>query len=341
MKKLLSIILSAVLCIVSIAAVASDTDTTVTLQINNPVMTVNGIEKEIDPGMGTVPVIINERTLLPVRAVVEEIGGTVGWNGEKQEVTLSYEQNTIILTINNTTAYLNGAAQTLDTAPTIINDRTMLPIRFIAESFGFDVDWNNENQIVTITKTAKAAEEPTEEPTEGLTEEPTDVPSDNQVKESKILVVYFSNTGNTENIAESIVSAMGADVYEIEAAEPYTDEDLNYNDSSTRATVEQGDPKARPEIGNLPESIDEYDTIYLGYPIWWGQAPKIIYTFLESYDFTGKTIIPFCTSGGSSIGSSDDNLHSAASGANWVDGRRFSGSASSSEIADWATEAVK
>ncbi len=329
MKKLLSIILIAVLCIGSIVAIASDTDTTITLKINNPVMTINGGEKEIDPGMGTKPVIINDRTLLPVRAVVEEIGGTVGWNGEKQEVTLAYKQNTIILTINNTTAYLNGEAQTLDTAPTIINDRTMLPIRFIAESFGFDVDWNNENQIVTITKTAKTVEEPTEEPT------------DNQVKESKILVVYFSNTGNTENIAESIVSAMGADVYEIEAVEPYTDEDLNYNDSSTRATVEQGDPTARPEIGNLLESIDEYDTIYLGYPIWWGQAPKIIYTFLESYDFTGKTIIPFCTSGSSGIGSSDDNLHSAASGANWVDGRRFSGSASSSEIAAWATEAVK
>ncbi len=198
-----------------------------------------------------------------------------------------------------------------------------------------------ESKIVTITKTAKAAEEPTEEPTEGLTEETTEISSDNQVKESKILVVYFSNTGNTENIAESIVSAMGADVYEIEAAEPYTDEDLNYNDSSTRATVEQDDPTARPAIGNLPESIDEYDTIYLGYPIWWGQAPKIIYTFLESYDFTGKTIIPFCTSGGSSIGSSDDNLHSAASGANWIDGRRFSGSASSSEVSDWAAEAVK
>ncbi len=158
---------------------------------------------------------------------------------------------------------------------------------------------------------------------------------------SNILVVYFSNTGNTESIAESIVSAMGADVYEIEAEQPYTDEDLNYNDSSTRATVEQNDPTARPEIENLPESIDEYETIYLGYPIWWGQAPKIIYTFLENYDFTGKTIIPFCTSGSSGIGSSDDNLHSAASGANWADGRRFSGSASSSEVSDWAAEAME
>ncbi len=185
--------------------------------------------------------------------------------------------------------------------------------------------------------------EPASEPatTPAQTEETTEVSSENQAEEGKILVAYFSNTGNTENIAESIVSAMGADVYEIEAAEPYTDEDLNYNDSSTRATVEQNDPKARPEIGNLPESIDEYDTIYLGYPIWWGQAPKIIYTFLESYDFTGKTIIPFCTSGGSGIGSSDDNLHSAASGANWVDGRRFSGSLSSSEVSDWAAEAAE
>jgi len=158
---------------------------------------------------------------------------------------------------------------------------------------------------------------------------------------SNILVAYFSNTGNTESIAESIVSAMGADVYEIEAAQPYTDEDLNYNDSSTRATVEQNDPTARPEIGNLLESIDEYDTIYLGYPIWWGQAPKIVYTFLENYDFTGKTIIPFCTSGSSPIGSSDDNLHSVASGANWVDGRRFSGSASSSDVSAWAAEVAE
>ncbi|MBP3361725.1 MAG: PT domain-containing protein [Clostridia bacterium] len=345
MKKLLSIILSAALCIGSIAAVASDTDTTVTLQINNPVMTVNGANKEIDPGMGTVPVIINERTLLPVRAVVEELGGIVNWNGDTREVTLNYGTDEILLTIDSDVAYLNNEAKTLDSKPTIINDRTMLPIRFIAENFGFGVDWNGEEQIVTITKTAKAVAEPTVEPTveptDAPTAEPTEVPSDNQAEESKILVAYFSNTGNTENIAESIVSAMGADVYEIEAAQPYTDEDLNYNDSSTRATVEQNDPTARPEIGNLLESIDEYDTIYLGYPMWWGQAPKIVYTFLESYDFTGKTIIPFCTSGSSPIGSSDDNLHPAASGANWVDGRRFSVSASSSEISAWAAEGCR
>lgn len=122
----------------------------ITMQINNPTMTVNGTEKEIDPGMGTTPVILNDRTLLPVRAVVEEIGGTVGWNEELQEVTLAYKEKEIKLTIDSLTAYLNNEEQTLDAAPTVINDRTMLPIRFIAESFGYDVTWNESTQTVTI-----------------------------------------------------------------------------------------------------------------------------------------------------------------------------------------------
>ena len=125
--------------------------TEIVLTIGDPMMMVNGEEKEIDPGLGTTPVIINDRTLLPVRAIVEELGGTVGWNGDTREVTLGYSDSEIVLTIDSTSAALNGTAQTLDTAPTIINDRTMLPIRFIAEGFGLGVEWNGDTQKITIT----------------------------------------------------------------------------------------------------------------------------------------------------------------------------------------------
>ncbi len=344
MKKLLSIILGAVFCISGITILAADTaDTVVTLRINDPIMTVNGADKEIDPGMGTVPVIINDRTLLPVRAVVEELGGTVGWDGEVNTVTLEHEGSEILLTIDSLTAYLNGAPQTLDTAPVIINDRTMLPIRFIAESFNFDVQWDSAAQVVTITKsvqpaeTAVPTEAPTTEPSVSQTPDATDSPSEQE--ESTTLVVYFSNTGNTENIAKYIAEDLGADMYEIEAAQPYTSADLDYNNSSSRANMEQNDDSARPEIANGVDNMEQYDVIYLGYPIWWGQAPKIIYTFLESYDFSDKTIIPFCTSGSSGIGSSASNLHSVVdSSVDWNDGRRFSGSASSDSVADWINE---
>lgn len=319
MKKTALIILSFLLLIINMVAVFGNTSDSLVMEINNPVMSVNGTDKEIDPGKGTTPIIVNGRTLLPVRAVMEELGGKAQWNGDKQEVKLYYGENIISLTINSQIAYFNDEEKTLDTAPAIINGRTMLPIRFIAECFGFKVDWNNERQTVTITKVV----------------EETTVPA-----ESKILVAYFSNTGNTEGIANNIATAMNADIYRIEALQPYTSADLDYN-TDCRANREQKDDSARPEIANLPENIDEYDTIYLGYPIWWGQAPKIIYTFLEKYDFTGKTIIPFCTSGSSDIGSSDDNLYSSAKGANWVDGNRFSGNAASGEVSTWAKEALK
>ncbi len=117
---------------------------------------------------------------------------------------------------------------------------------------------------------------------------------------TNIFVAYFSATGTTEGIAKHIQTILDADIYEIEAADPYTAADLNYN-SDCRANREQNDPKARPQITGSVTDMNKYDAIFLGYPIWWGQAPKIIYTFLESYDFSGKTIIPFCTSGSSGI----------------------------------------
>ena len=152
---------------------------------------------------------------------------------------------------------------------------------------------------------------------------------------SKALVAYFTATGNTAKIAGHIADATGAVLYEIKPETPYTQNDLNYNDSSTRATREQNDASARPAISGRVENMADYDVIFLGYPIWWGQAPKILYTFVESYSFDGKTVIPFCTSGSSGIGSSATNLQKSASGAKWLAGNRFGGGASRDSVVSW------
>ncbi len=151
----------------------------------------------------------------------------------------------------------------------------------------------------------------------------------------KTLVVYFSVTGNTEGIAQKIAALTGGDLYRIQPAQEYIDADLNYNDNTTRATVEQKDPSARPEIGSDPVSLEGYTTIYIGYPIWWGQEPRIMDTFVESYDFTGITLIPFCTSGSSGIGQSGSNLEANAGTGTWLGGKRFAAGASDAEIEDW------
>ena len=153
---------------------------------------------------------------------------------------------------------------------------------------------------------------------------------------SKVLVAYFSCTGNTEGIAKHIVNILGADVYQIVPEEPYTDPDLNYNDSSSRTMIEMNDSTSRPAISGSVENMEDYDIIFIGYPIWWGQAPHIVYTFFESYDFSGKTIVPFCTSGSSGVGSSATNLQALAPDSTvWLDGTRLASSASQSDIEAW------
>ena len=152
----------------------------------------------------------------------------------------------------------------------------------------------------------------------------------------KMLVIYFSATGTTKGIAEKIASVTGADLYEIVPKEPYTDEDLNYSDDSSHATVEQNDPDVRPEYEDIQVDIEnDYSTIFIGYPIWWGQEPRIMDTFVESYNFEGKTIIPFCTSGSSGIESSSANLVEKAGTGNWLSGNRFRGSTTEDEIKNW------
>lgn len=157
------------------------------------------------------------------------------------------------------------------------------------------------------------------------------------VTAENVLVAYFSCTGTTEGIAEEIAGQMGGVLHEILPEIPYTEEDLDYY-TGGRADQEQADPSARPAIANEVENMQGYQTICLGYPIWHGQAPKIIYTFLEEYDFSGKTILPFCTSHSSGIGSSDDNLHSSAPSAEWREGRRFSGGDNAQAVRQWLEE---
>ena len=152
----------------------------------------------------------------------------------------------------------------------------------------------------------------------------------------KVLVAYFSATGNTRPLAEYVANSLSADLYEIVPETPYTEADLNYGDNGSRTSIEQKDANARPAITGSVEDISQYDVVFLGYPIWWGEAPKIISTFLESYDFSGKTIVPFCTSGSSPIGASAQNLEALTPGAQWLEGQRFSSSASQAELTDWA-----
>lgn len=151
---------------------------------------------------------------------------------------------------------------------------------------------------------------------------------------SRILVAYFSATGTTRALAEYAADILHADLYEIVPEVPYTDDDLAYY-TDCRADREQNDSTVRPAISGRVDGMADYDVVFLGYPIWHGQAPRIISTFLESYDFAGKTIVPFCTSHSSGIGSSDTNLHALTSEANWLPGRRFAAGTTRETIENW------
>lgn len=166
-------------------------------------------------------------------------------------------------------------------------------------------------------------------------EDGSDSSEDNSTDTVRILVAYFSATNTTEGVAKTIADGLGADLYEITPEQPYTDADLNYHDDNSRSTIEMNDPNARPAISGSVENMEQYDIVFLGYPIWWGEAPRILNTFMESYDFSGKTIVPFCTSGSSDVGSSAKNLTNFTEGATWLGGTRFEGGSSRETIVDW------
>lgn len=150
------------------------------------------------------------------------------------------------------------------------------------------------------------------------------------------LVAYFSASGTTAKVAETLADAIGADIFELAPAIPYTTEDLNWRNANARSTVEMKNPASRPAIARKRGNMDEYDTIFLGFPIWWYVAPTIINTFLESYDFSGKTIIPFATSGGSDMGQTNARLQVSCPDAILQEGRVFRGTVSRAELAAWA-----
>ena len=153
---------------------------------------------------------------------------------------------------------------------------------------------------------------------------------------AKTLVAYFSASGTTERVAKDLAGAVGADLFEIAPEQPYTRADLNWQDKKSRTTIEMNDETVRPAIAGAVADMGAYDTVFVGFPVWWYVEPRIIDTFLESYDFTGKTIVPFATSGGSGLGKAPQRMQSLAPGAKVLAGGLLNGRPSQAELADWA-----
>ena len=155
---------------------------------------------------------------------------------------------------------------------------------------------------------------------------------------SKTLVAYFSASGVTAKLAKTLADAIGADLHEIKPETPYTDADLNWNNPKSRSSVEMNDKSFRPPVAGGVDHMEEYDLIFIGFPIWWYVAPTIINTFLEQYDLSGKTVVPFATSGSSGMGNTNRELKDSCKGADLKEGKRFSANAGTSELKTWAEQ---
>ncbi len=204
---------------------------------------------------------------------------------------------------------------------------------------------NNGNDVFT----SRDANEGTQEPAQQSEEIPTETPTEASGEESagelettggKTLVVYYSATGNTEEVANYIVAATGADIFELEPVEPYSDDDLNWTDDNSRVVYEHDNPDARAVelVASTVPAWESYDTVFIGYPIWWGIAAWPVDGFIEANDFTGKTVIPFCTSSSSGLGESGELLAEAAGTGNWQEGERFSSSDSEETVQAWVED---
>ncbi len=157
---------------------------------------------------------------------------------------------------------------------------------------------------------------------------------------AKALVAYFSASGVTAKVAANLAKAISADLYEIAPEVPYTDADLNWMNKKSRSSVEMQDRSSRPAIATKVENMEQYDTVFVGFPIWWYREPSIIDTFMEAYDFSGKTVVPFATSGGSGLGDSYKNMQELAPAAIVKDGRKFAPSASDASLKEWAEQFI-
>ena len=216
------------------------------------------------------------------------------------------------------------------------------------ETTGEEADANSTGEETAAeTETAEAETETTETETEPAAEtETTEAESaaDSETAETTepeseqtggTLVVYFSATGNTQAVAQTIADTLGAEIYQIVPEQPYTDEDLNWNVADSRVNVEHEDPSFRPAIAGGVPDLSGYDTIFIGYPLWWREAPNIVWNFVESADLSGKTVIPFCTSMSDDIGSSGDTLAAMAPEATWLAGARFGESLDEASVVAW------
>ncbi len=157
----------------------------------------------------------------------------------------------------------------------------------------------------------------------------------------KALTAYFSASGVTKKVAERLAKETGAELFRIEPEIPYTDEDLDWQDKKSRSSVEMNDRGCRPAIRSRVGNMSQYDVIFVGFPVWWYREPSIIDTFMESYDFSGKTVVPFATSGGSLMGDSGKNMQALAPSAKVMDGKRFAAEVPGKELAAWAMEWIK
>ena len=209
-----------------------------------------------------------------------------------------------------------GNADTSSSVPTETSKQTETALQ--------ETQAQQTEQSAELTEAAKPDEEKAvPEQTETQPENPDTTESSGK----DTIVVYFS--------AERIATVTGGDLFELLPAEPYSDADLDWHDKNSRTTIEMNDPNVRPAIANDTVNLESYTTVYIGYPIWWGDAPRIMSTFVEAHDFDGKTVIPFCTSGGSGIGRSGSSLASQAGSGNWLDGKRLDAGISESGIQDW------
>ena len=187
-------------------------------------------------------------------------------------------------------------------------------------------------------ETSTPAPTPTPENGEDTSAPDAFEPEDSQSGENGgVLVVYYSATGNTEAVAGYIAEATGGDLFELEPAEPYNDADLNWTDENSRVTLEHEDESLRDVelVADTVDNWDSYDTVFIGYPIWWGIAAWPVDTFVEANDFTGKTVIPFCTSSSSGLGQSGELLSEMAGTGDWLEGQRFRSSASQEDVTEW------
>ena len=199
--------------------------------------------------------------------------------------------------------------------------RTTIAVLLIILTLGLMTACGNSEQ------NGREEQQTTAAPEENVVSDETDV--------RDTMVIYFSATGHTKSVAEKIAQITDAELYEIVPEELYTEEDIDYNDENSRATKEQNDKSVRPAFAGEVPSLEGVKTIFLGYPIWFGQEPRIMDTFVESVDFDSITVIPFCTSGSSGIGDSGKDLEQNASGGTWIDGERFGAGASEDEVRSW------